>query len=384
MALAGYLNRKSMPAAFLVGLAAGVGMWNRANFGWFLGSLFVASLLVLKRRFATPIRNAIGFLLGGVIGALPMLVYHFLSQWVVFDFIKTDKIEGSMASLVAMRLRFLQETLISDTEQRTIWAGPPSPVWQPFACLLVVGLGLIICLVWKKGDEKAIALRRIVSTTAILFALLMLTSRQNIAPHHLVTLVPVVVIGVVCAMQALTTFRNRFRIIGAVLAVAYLALALYWNVLAAQGLRATGGVNMWSSAVYELRDYLEANCAGHQIAVLDWGLQNNLYVLSSGRLNMREIFWGATERSTVTGVPWFSLVAQGGVFVTNAPETRHFPAASQGFFAALASSGRPFETVEFHQKRGAGYALVVVIPRPGAAQSLTQSATRLTPDHGKK
>ena len=113
---------------------------------------------------------------------------------------------------------------------------------------------------------------------------------------------------------------------------------------------------MWSDAIYSVRDYLVSNHTGKEIKILDWGLQNNLYVLSNAGINSREIFWGSTQQRTGAGTPWSDLIAGGGVFLTNSSGNIHFPDSTQGFVAALLASGRPFNRVVFDQKRGQAYA----------------------------
>ena len=113
---------------------------------------------------------------------------------------------------------------------------------------------------------------------------------------------------------------------------------------------------MWSDAIYSVRDYLISNHTGKEIKILDWGLQNNLYVLSNAGIQSREIFWGSTQQRTGAGTPWSDLIAGGGVFLTNSSGNLHFPDSTQGFVAALLASGRPFHRVVFDQKRGQAYA----------------------------
>lgn len=97
-------------------------------------------------------------------------------------------------------------------------------------------------------------------------------------------------------------------------------------------------------------------------SVLDWGLQNNLFVLSNGRIRSRELFWGASRERTGQGVAWRDEVVGGGVYVTNSTENLNFPAATHGFLDALTASGRSYRKLEFREKMGRPYAEIFEIP----------------------
>ena len=51
----------------------------------------------------------------------------------------------------------------------------------------------------------------------------------------------------------------------------------------------------WSPAISDLAGCLMNNPADRVVCV-DWGLNNSLFLLSAGRLDSREIFWGAREQ----------------------------------------------------------------------------------------
>jgi hypothetical protein len=199
----------------------------------------------------------------------------------------------------------------------------------------------------------------------IIFALIMLSSRLSVLDHHLVALIPVAAVVAVLAFQGLIERWKKATVFALAISLVYVGSALFWNVTAARGLRETGGVNMWSGAIYAVNDYLVSNYKGREIVILDWGLQNNLYVLSNAQIQSSERFWGATEQRTGSGIPWGDLISKGGVYLTNSSGIRQFPEATRGFLAALAASGQSFNRIEFHQKQGGGYAELYDIPPSG-------------------
>jgi len=47
---------------------------------------------------------------------------------------------------------------------------------------------------------------------------------------------------------------------------------------------------MWSNGINAVKDHLVTNYQGREIMVLDWALQNSLYVLSNAQIKSTEIF----------------------------------------------------------------------------------------------
>jgi len=106
---------------------------------------------------------------------------------------------------------------------------------------------------------------------------------------------------------------------------------------------------------------LQADFPGRDVKVLDWGLQDNLFVISDARVRTREIFWDSTADQTDRHVPWLEETRRGGVFVLNGPKNRHFPAASTGFLLALAQGHPVMRRYTVFQRNGESYAEVVDI-----------------------
>jgi hypothetical protein len=149
---------------------------------------------------------------------------------------------------------------------------------------------------------------------------------------------------------------NR-RWLSIAIAVLYAGSALYWHVLEIKGLSTTGGVGLWSDSIYTLADYLEEKYPDQEVKILDWGLQNNLFVLTEGRLHTREIF-GEPHTSEI------EEVKKGGVFLLNGAHHRQFPAASEEFLKALEISHVPARHFVVRQENGAPYVEIVEI-NPG-------------------
>ena len=245
-----------------------------------------------------------------MIGAAPWIVYQVISHGGTFEALGMFAVQDSWGQILSSRLRMLAESLISDAEHRAIWAGPELPGWQMWGVLAIALLACGYCL-RKKGWPRAFAI-----TFLVLGAMFFFT-RLPVAEHHLIVLLPL------AAAMAVMLPRRIVLVVG----VLYVACALWWQVSAIRGIGETGGVGQWSDGMFALTDYLEQHAQGREVQILDWGLQNSLFVLSDGRVKSREVFDGNRD--------WAFEVSKGGIFVMNAPENRFFPEATNGFLKAL-------------------------------------------------
>ena len=254
---------------------------------------------------------------------------------------------------IYVRLVMFAETLLSDREHRAMWDGPSMPAWQLwlFPCALLAAC--LVCLlargrsVWPRG----------VALCFLFLAAFLFLSKMIVAEHHLIVLLPLA--AMVTALAAGIVYRHSAGrpVVGA-LAVVYFGSAIYSQVAAIRGLERTGGVGPWSDAVFALSDYLQQKYPDREIKILDWGLQNNLYVLSDGKIHSREIY---ADVSSPADPRWTGEIRRGGVFLMNGPANRQFPAPSLGFLAALAATHPTVRRFAVPQKNGAAYALILEV-----------------------
>ena len=178
----------------------------------------------------------------------------------------------------------------------------------------------------------------------------------------MIVLVPLAAIVTVCACFTIASRHRWGRAVVAALAIVYFSSAIYWQVAAVRGLWNSGGIGQWSDAVFTLSEYLQRKYPGREIKILDWGLQNNLYVLSDGRIHSREIYGNASEVQGNGDNPrWIEQIRQGGVFLMNGPANRQFPAASAGFLAALTVARPSMKRFTVTQQSGVPYAEIIEI-----------------------
>jgi len=363
-ALSRYLNKPSTRAAMLIGVALGFGIWARANFIWAEAAIGAAALIVLRRRFPSAPSHWLAAVGGGVLGGLPFLIYQIVSRGGTWEAIGMFSEHRSLADVFPSRLVMFAESLVCDREHRVMWNGPEMPAWQRWLFPAIV---LACCANWKTIWSRAAAI------AFLIYAAILFPSRVIVAEHHFVTMLPFAAVLVTLAAVALI---GRYpKAVGAVAALAsvYLGVALYWHFSAVGGLRETGGVGVWSDGLIPLANYLQANYRDREVKIVDWGLQNNLYVVTDGRLRTREIFWDATRETVRANKPWMEEIREGGVFLRNA--VPQLPDPPAGFDQAL-TDGRPLaHRYTVPQRDGHPYAEVIEIEPNTIHQELTLIST---------
>jgi hypothetical protein len=343
----GRLLKSPAWAAVWLGCAMGLGVWARANFVWLLAAIFAAALIVLGRRMLVPVSHWGALAAGGAAGGAPFIAYQVHSGGGTWEALSMFQANEPLRNRLFTRLVLFSETLLADREHRAIWAGPGMPDWQPWFFLAVVVACCAVCLAARNRSwERGAALTFLFLSAALFF------SKLAVSEHHLIVLLPLAAVVVVLGLRII----NR-RWLSIAIAVLYAGSALYWHVLEIKGLSTTGGVGLWSDSIYTLADYLEEKYPDQEVKILDWGLQNNLFVLTEGRLHTREIF-GEPHTSEI------EEVKKGGVFLLNGAHHRQFPAASEEFLKALEISHVPARHFVVRQENGAPYVEIVEI-NPG-------------------
>ena len=363
LGLSGYLRRQSAWAAFWFGCACGLGIWARANFTWLLAALLLASAVTLPRSMLRiPVRHWAAWVAGGVTAGLPFLAYQVVSKGGTLQALGMFVSHSTLSERLTSRWRMLAEVLLSDREHRAMWNGPELPGWQRWDVLgVVLAAALMAVCIRSKASGRIQAPARIAVLVFVILAGFLFSSRLEVAEHHLVLLLPIAAVVAVLGFSVLLLRYRQAWPLAALLALAYVGAALYWQVSAVQGLNRTGGVGQWSDAVYSLADTLQDQFQGREVKVLDWGLQNNLYVITGGRVRSREIYPDVTD--------WSSQVQAGGLFLLTAAGNRFFPEASLGFLAALKRDQPESTRYEALQRQGAGYAELFDVA-PGTAALL--------------
>jgi hypothetical protein len=368
-AVAGYLSKATPARAFWIGCAMGFGVWARANYVWLLVALFLGAWIALGRRFRAPLTHVAWCIAGGLAGGSVLLLYQVISGGGTFAAIGMFQDPSPWGELIRKRWTMFREVLMLDRERRIIWGGGPTPLWQLIVFPALTLAACAICLksrdVWKRASAAAFLI-----LTAILF-----TSRMLVAEHHMAVLIPLAATIAVLAFGSPTS--GSWKYLPAALLGIYLATAVYWQVTAIRGLGRTGGKGPWSDAVYLLNQQIQQRYANRRIDILDWGLQNNLFVLSGGRLRSREIFDNIAKDPAAASRFWQSQFESGGAYLINGPSNRQFPQATVGFLRALAEFHPAFSKSPVTDRSGAVYAELVDV-KPLAETPSAPSSSMLS------
>jgi hypothetical protein len=215
------------------------------------------------------------------------------------------------------------------------------------------------------ADRVASRWRRFFATSAVVLASILLTSRLGVSQHHLAAVLPLAAAALsLLAFEVARRFRAAIPVLvaaGAGLA----ALLLSWDLRIDGELRRTGGKGAFSSALDDVALFLaEHPVSPDRLKILDWGFQNNLYVVSRGAVHGTELFWNASPEVSRRGRTWDEELRDGGSFLMFA--TRGGPpsltGARDGFDAAMRSRNPPRTDRIFRDRTGAPVAVLVEVP----------------------
>jgi hypothetical protein len=348
-----HLRQKSPKSAFWLGAAMGLGVWARANFLWLLVAVFAAAVILTGRRMLLPLSHWAAIAAGGVVGGAPFLIYQVISQGGTWEAIGMFSSREPLGQLLSARLIMFAETLLSDREHRAIWGGPPLPDWQRW---LFPAIAIAACVVCLRRDRPLLA--RAAALVFLLVGAFLFFSRMPVAEHHMIVLAPLAAILSVVACMTIARQYRWGRPLVAGLAIAYFGSAIFWQVAAIRGLWTTGGIGQWSDAIFVLSEYVQQKYPDREIKILDWGLQNNLYVLSDGRIRLREIYGSESDGQSSR---WIEEIRRGGVFLMNGAGNRQFAAASNAFLEALAITRPITKRFTVTQAGGDSYAEIIEI-----------------------
>ena len=118
----------------------------------------------------------------------------------------------------------------------------------------------------------------------------------------------------------------------------------------------SGGRGRWSNTIYRLAKYARQH-GGPKYVLMDWGPGTQMRLLSRGRLNQEEYFWGLMEenRDDELADRLYQKARQEpeNVYVFFAPPWRHMAGPRRIYELMLEKYGLTAETVRvFHERDG--------------------------------
>lgn len=301
----------------------GFGLYDKVNFIWFLGALTVTVVILYYRSLWERIKSVnwftiVGAAIGFCGGASVMLLYTLLTRGGPFrELLSLTQNETAfgvdntnLLSNLNFRLHSLYGLLsgyeILDFYTST-FGGYQYPYDRGFfpttaipwlVGLAILALALQLWLRTKGGLHEKKALFLLLISVLIVGASVI--TPTNLMYHHLLLVYPFFHLLVAHFITTLPDFvsdhrfgqgENRtkrsvgYGLGGLAVAVAVVAsvgvTGNYYRVL-----EDTGGIGMWSDAIYDLANYLEDD--ERTVVLMDWGINLNLLTLSEGELHTVE------------------------------------------------------------------------------------------------
>lgn len=347
-------GRALATAFFLFGLA----MWDKALAAWMLVGMGIAAVIVCWREVRSVVRPgavaiaALAFLLG----SLPLTVYNCATGWTTFH----SNVQSDSRELPG-KLEILRQTLDGRgliglfTEEDRPAPGPhhPSGPVQKAAFALAQTTGHPVANFTRYGLLLALLLTPLArgrDLRATLFAwLAMILAWAQMAfnyhtggsVHHTILLWPLPYLAMAPPLAAASRRIGRAGIpaLAAVTATLCVSNALVANEYYVRMLR-QGGSIPWTDAIFRLNSYLKGSTA--PIYCVDWGILDNLRLMSRGRLYVRDAA-EHTSRPVPTAedreIVRAQLAIPDAVFVVHTSLAEIFPGNTERLMQAASQAG---------------------------------------------
>lgn len=379
---------------FLATLLAGIGLWTKLLYLWFLIAVPAAYVILLiadwlaEDRREGPARSLAGVvsmvkrhiradlplrdwwdagaaLLGFLIGAFPVIYYNIVSQgsYILLrsNLFHTQKGVSNFAIWSNVKVELDAVRVLLDGGYFWFYGGIYHNQLYPwFAGLATLGLLILVhrAPMYRRCRRATVFLLGFV---VVIFVLSCFTI-SILGATHLLILLPIPQFFIAaCAVFVARWVRERLagmrglRVAPARLSLAAVAIALlvFVPLMARdlwvdadyhQALARTGGYSTFSSAIYSLADYLKTNKISRPYA-LDWGFRYNLIVLTGGDVDPLEIYGGSYEPG-----PDFARDLQAAlktpnpVFISHTADSSAFPRLD-AFRRIVAQDGKQLELV---------------------------------------
>jgi hypothetical protein len=339
------------------GLALGLGVYSRADFGVIVACMGLALLAVRGRELLRELRSRkrLTALLGGafLLGAWPMLVS-------VMQVLETSASISSRGGL-GYKGQVLWSTLDGSHYYRVIREGglfeSLFAASAPTGLLGLATIAAIPTLGWLLFTSRGRRTELAGGSTArpalefVLIALLLLAPVMWLIPgavraHHMLNLMPLPHLLVASVLVTLGSTR-AMRIAAGLALVALLASNVRVTLATDQLITATGGRGRFSLALHALADRLDADPQATAVA-LDWGFHEPLTFLT-GRAVSLEPIW-TIPRALQAGRPWVHAGLPGHVYLVHDAPYDLFQLGSK--FLAVARQQPPARVeIERHDDR---------------------------------
>ncbi len=383
----------------LLGLSAVLGVYDKLNFIWVVGSLAASLVLIYHREVITALRDQksrLILLISVLVGSGVTLLLTVPSMTRSFG-PPTFDLAFQIFHVWALLTITLDQGPWGHVFKGETWSGL-SLASTVFVAGLVLGWILVIAAPLLRhrlgrSDPVCVYVAYAAFLTSIISFLIfaMVATKETAGPHHVIVVSLLWPLQVVLCGNALVALAGRFLpqlkgVAHVPLAIA-VALLLTHNLVSAfvfhraldQG--TTGNPN-FSPAIYRLAKYVDAH-PGIPVVSVDWGTNFPLMALThTSRRRFRDLWPTFTEigsGKTPPSRPHAILGSEGNSMYVMHPEaTATFKPSVAGFAAAL-KPGCDTAPTEIHDQRGNTIFLVVVLPNSCLRDRDPASSTQVRP-----
>lgn len=316
---------RARQSIFAAGILFGLGVWAKIIFVWWIALMFVMGVVWLltrsqAARAVSPINpwpNLGSFVAGGLLGGAPFLYYNLAGLLMgevpgTFGLLfrslgsETQYGQNNLAFLTNLSKRWQDfETFLNGSY---FWFLASVPYGNALAGPMFLAAVIVGSLLATRREEwrKWIAL---ITCIMIYLPISSFTVSDLWATHFFILLpLPQLVLACAAVWLAEAVIKNlmpRSRriatwsaVLAVLLATPQFARDVWVNVQYHEALTTSGGSGRFSDAIYKLAAHMEAEQIFMPIA-LDWGISQQLRVLTSDRVRPVEIFGFSVEPNEV-------------------------------------------------------------------------------------
>jgi hypothetical protein len=355
--------RSPVAACFLLGL----GVWDKANFVWFVAGLGATLVLLFPRDILGRLRQlplaAVAFLLG----ASPFLAFNLTQRAQTWQ-------ERGQFEIRWFKLLQAQGTLNGDfmsalAGEDHLDTSPPAhdlvfpklanvmyPLGRLRQTILLPLLGLSLLLLPLNlaiGSARALLFPLLV--TILTYACMFVTFDGGSSVHHVIMVYPFPLLFLAASFWTPAARWPRLSLIPVALTAAAILVNLSVNARHLAIYTRTGGTGGFSDASYRLYHFIEQQ-PGRKLYALDWGFSNPLIFLGARQnLFVYDLFFSLNNPS---GPDHPKEVAQlrdlmldpNNIFLLHSPPRTLFPAAVAAF-SSLRDAGVPMRRIAVFDER---------------------------------
>lgn len=333
-------------AAFCCGLA----MWDKALFLWILGGFILAALLFARALAKKASWRATRLAAAGlVLGALPLIAFN-LAPKTRFATLRNNSTfnTNELSSKAALLRVSLSGSLLFGylVNESSLPMDPkPARAWHEKASYALHAITgehranllqpamlfafLLLPMLWRTPARCPLLFLLIV--TAVAWLQMGLTVGAGGSAHHAVLLWPLPHFFLAIALAQASMWRHGgelalFGIVALLVASNLLVTNQYFYQLVSNGPH-----GCWTDAIFRLHDGL-VGMKAEQIMLTDWGMTDNLTVLSRGKLPVRVVSYPFQP-----GAEQFAMPR--AVWVQHAPGFEEFPGVNSALRLAAKKEG---------------------------------------------